>query len=95
MKIKKNLSDAEMLKNFNGQETFETVVLPEEKAPLKTQPPKTVPLVSLPEDTLGKLDKAVLQLRVKMKQQGVSEVKWQVLEGNGEIILKATAKKTV
>ncbi len=92
MKIKKNLSDADMLKGFAEKESFETAVLPEEKRPT----PKTEEagvLVSLPEEVLTKLDKAVLQLRFKLKQQGAGEVKWQVQENGSEIIIKAQAQK--
>jgi len=95
MKIKKNLSDAEMLKGFAEKESFETAVLKD--SPVKkikgNVKEEKLPLLSLPAETIEKLDKAVLQMRIDCKKRGISEVKWQVSSKNEEIILKAVAKK--
>ena len=93
MKIKKNLSDAEMLKNFKEKESFETAILKdssvEKKVPVKKE---SVPIISLPEDVVVKLDKAVLHLLFSLKQKGHTQIKWQLTAKNDEIILKPIAK---
>lgn len=95
MKIRKNLSDSEMLKGFVEKETFETAVHKDNNTVSAKPKPKEeqTPMLSLPVQTIEKLDKEILQMRIKYKSQGVNELKWQLTVKNDEIILKAAPAK--
>ena len=92
MKIKKNLSDAEMLKGFAEKDSFETAVLQDEpvKKPVKQE---KVPMISLPAEIIEKLDKEILRTRIEFKNRGINDIKWQLVTKDGEIILKALPAK--
>lgn len=94
MKIKKGLTDQDMLKNFTEKESFETTAW-QDKQKIAPKAPKQIEqqtLLSLPKETIEKLDKALLQLRINLKQQGINDVNWQVVTENSQIILKAITK---
>lgn len=87
MKIKKNLSDEEMLKGFAEKETFEI------KASV-TKPPKgeKAQLVSLPDDVTAKLNKEIMNIRLTLKNKGITEIKWQITVSGSEITIKPSKK---
>lgn len=95
MKIKKNLTDQEMLKNFVENDSFETSAWQEKDEKIKKSNLKveSQTLVSLPKEVIEKLDKALLQLRINLKQQGINDVNWQVITESNQIILKSVTKK--
>lgn len=95
MKIKKNLTDQDMLKGFNEKESFETTAWQEKKATVQktTKQQEQQLLLSLPKETIEKLDKALLQLRINLKQQGLNDINWQIITESNQIIVKAIMKK--
>jgi len=94
VKIQKNLTDQDMLKNFTEKESFETTAWQEKNKPApKAVKQEQQTLMSLPSETIEKLDKALLQLRINLKQQGINDVNWQIVTENNQIILKAVTKK--
>ena len=94
MKIQKNLTDQDMLKNFTEKDSFETTAWQETNKPTpKSVKQEQQALMSLPSETIEKLDKALLQLRINLKQQGINDVNWQIVTENNQIILKAVTKK--
>lgn len=99
MKIKKNLSDAEMLKNFTEAESFETGIYGEETSSFGT---KQKPLkgakkekeLLLPEEAQEKLNKYLLELSMEWFKNGNGEVEWKIYKEKEQIIIKpAPAKK--
>lgn len=92
MKIKKNLSDAEMFKGYVEQDSFETAVL-QEKPVKQTVKQEKTPMISLPMEIIEKLDKEILRMRIEFKNRGINDIKWQLSTKNDEIILKAVPVK--
>ena len=93
-KIKKDLSDQDMLKNWHEKDTFETVFLRDE------EPDKSVGVVRkkekedsyLPEEINQKFEKLVLDVRLEFFKQGVKELKWKVTRTADGILLTPHAK---
>ena len=93
-KIKKNLSDLEMLKNWHEEESFETLFDPSE-APVKrgAGTKKTTEEESfLPAETHKKLEQLVLDIRLEHFRKGVKEVKWKAIRTADGILLTPSPK---
>ena len=93
-KIKKNLSDQDMFKNWQEKETFETIFLQDE---VSNQPIRGAKKIDkeesfLPEETNKKFEKLVLDVRLEFFKQGVKELKWKVTRTEEGILLTPAAK---
>lgn len=93
-KIKKDLSDHDMLKNWHEKETFETAFLRDEESGKsvgsvrKTEKEESF----LPEEVNQKLEKLVLDVRLEFFKQGTKELKWKVTRTADGILLTPHAK---
>ena len=92
VKIKKGLSDADMLKGFSEELTFENGIkqskLKGAKAPAKKE-------LLLPEDAQERLNRFLLEISMEWLKNKNGDCTWKVLKENGQIVIKpvAVAKK--
>ena len=97
MKIKKNLSDADMLKGFAEARSFETEILEgsQEDNSLHRQGKvvKNANELLLPVDAQEKLNKYLLELSMEWFKNGNGEVDWKVLKEKDQIIIKPAPSK--
>lgn len=97
MKIKKNLSDAEMLKGFTEEKSFETNIYIQEKSAKNIGNRKNIPVpkndLLLPLEIQEKLNKYLLELSMEWFKNGNGEVEWKVYKEKEEIIIKPTPTK--
>ena len=97
MKIKKNLSDADMLKGFKEAHSFETEILEDSQADYSLRKPgkvvKTGKELLLPADAQEKLNKYLLELSMEWFKNGNGEVDWKVLKEKDQIIIKPAPSK--
>ncbi len=94
-KIKKDLSDQDMLKNWHEKETFETAFLRDEESGklvggVRKKAEKEESF--LPEEVNQKLEKLVLDVRLEFFKQGTKELKWKVTRTAEGILLTPHAK---
>ena len=97
MKIKKNLSDADMLKGFAEAKSFETEILEDSQADNSLRRPgkvvKTGNELLLPADAQEKLNKYLLELSMEWFKNGNGEVEWKVQKEKDQIIIKPAPSK--
>lgn len=98
MKIKKNLSDADMLKGFKEEKSFETEILEDRQGGSSfrraDKAVKTGKELLLPADAQEKLNKYLLELSMEWFKNGNGEVEWKVQKEKDQIIIKpATVKR--
>ena len=97
MKIKRNLSDADMLKGFKEERSFETEILGEDNAANSLRRPTKVVKngneLLLPADAQEKLNKYLLELSMDWFKNGNGEVEWKVLKEKDQIIIKPAPSK--
>ena len=97
MKIKKNLSDADMLKGFKEAHSFETEILEDSQADNFLRRPgkvvKTGNELLLPADAQEKLNKYLLELSMEWFKNGNGEVDWKVIKEKDQIIIKPAPSK--
>lgn len=97
MKIKKNLSDADMLKGFKEERSFETEILGEDRVANSLRRPTKVVKngneLLLPADAQEKLNKYLLELSMDWFKNGNGEVEWKVLKEKDQIIIKPAPSK--
>ncbi len=98
VKIRKNLSDADMLKGFSEEISFENGIYADEKikqtkirgakAPAKKE-------LLLPDEAQERLNRFLLEISMEWLKNKRGDCTWKVLKENGEIIIKpaALAKK--
>lgn len=96
-KIKKNLSDEEMLRGFSENLSFENGIYAEEKLrqpKLKAKGEEKKELL-LPDDALEKLNRFLLEIGMEWMKNRNGACSWKVTKENGQIVIKpvATAKK--
>lgn len=92
-KIKKNLSDEEMLKGFNENLSFENGIYAEEKLhqpKLKVKSDQRKELL-LPEDAQEKLNRFLLELSMEWMKNRNGDCCWKVAKENGQIIIRPQA----
>ena len=93
-KIRKNLTDADMLKGFSEELTFENGMYAEEKvqqSKLKgTKAPAKKELL-LPEDAQERLNRFLLEISMEWLKNKNGNCTWKVLKENGEIVIKPVA----
>ncbi len=95
VKIKKNLSDADMLKGFNEELTFENGMYADEKIKqnkLKTAKTSAKKELLLPEDAQERLNRFLLEISMEWLKNKNGDCTWKVLKENGEIVIKPVAK---
>ena len=97
MKIKKNLSDADMLKGFKEAHSFETEILEDGQSAHSLSRPAKVAQKSnellLPAEAQEKLNKYLLELSMEWFKNGNGEVDWKVLKEKDQIIIKPAPSK--
>lgn len=98
MKIKRGLSDADMLKGYNENLTFENGMYADEtitKSKIKgTKAPAKKELL-LPEDAQERLNRFLLEISMEWLKNKGGNCTWKVSKEDGQITIKpvAIAKK--
>lgn len=98
VKIKKGLSDADMLKGYNEHLTFENGIYADEKitqAKIKNAKAPTKKELLLPEEAQERLNRFLLEISMEWLKNKNGDCTWKVLKEDGQIIIKpaAVAKK--
>lgn len=94
-KIRKNLSDADMLKGFNEELTFENGMYADEKvrqSKIKVAKAPAKKELLLPEEAQERLNRFLLEISMEWLKNKNGDCTWKVLKENGEIIIKPVAK---
>lgn len=90
VKIKKGLSDADMLKGFNENLTFENGMYAEEKvqqSKIKSKAPVKKELL-LPGEAQERLNRFLLEISMECLQKNHGSCTWKVTRENDQIIIK-------
>lgn len=90
VKIKKGLSDADMLKGFNENLTFENGMYAEEKvqqSKIKSKVPAKKELL-LPGEAQERLNRFLLEISMECLQKNHGSCTWKVTRENDQIIIK-------
>lgn len=93
-KIRKNLTDADMLKGFSEELTFENGMYTEEKvqqSKLKGAKAPAKKELLLPEDAQERLNRFLLEISMEWLKNKNGNCTWKVLKENGEIVIKPVA----
>ena len=96
MKIKKNLSDEEMLKGFSEELTFENGMYSEEKvreSKIKNTKKNNAKELLLPEEAQERLNRFLLEISMEWLKNKNGDCSWKVLKENGQIVIKPVANK--
>lgn len=98
VKIKKGLSDADMLKGFNENLTFENGMYAEEKitpSKIKNAKASAKKELLLPEEAQERLNRFLLEISMEWLKNKNGNCTWKVLKEDGQIVIKpaAVAKK--
>ena len=94
MKIRKNLSDADMFRGVEEEESFETgrIKLRKNSSAIK----KEAEAMMLPPEAIEKLNRCILEVSMEWLKDKGGDVDWKVIrEGTSIIIKPAPAKKKV
>ena len=97
MKIRKNLSDEDMLKGYEEEVSFENAIYGDE--PVKNKKLKNAKKadskeILLPDEALAKLNRYLLEISMDWFKNTRGEADWKVYKEDGQIIIKpASAKK--
>ena len=90
VKIRKGLSDADMLKGFNENLTFENGMYAEEKvtkSKVKTKAPVKKELL-LPEEAQERLNRFLLEISMECLQKNQGSCTWKVAREGDQIVIK-------
>ena len=99
MKIKKNLSDADMFRGSREEYSFETDVLEDGprrkqfKGVQKPAPAADMKVSALPDDVQERLNRCVLEASMDWLRQGGGETRWSIQRNGVEITLKLVPDK--
>lgn len=96
MKIRKNLSDEEMLKGFSEEMTFENGMYSEEKvreSKIKNTKKNNAKELLLPEEAQERLNRFLLEISMEWLKNKNGDCSWKVLKENGQIVIKPVANK--
>lgn len=96
MKIRKNLSDEEMLKGFSEELTFENGMYSEEKvreSKIKNTKKNNAKELLLPEEAQERLNRFLLEISMEWLKNKNGDCSWKVLKENGKIVIKPVANK--
>ena len=96
MKIRKNLSDEDMLKGYEEEVSFENAIYGDE--PVKNKKLKTAKKadskeILLPDEALAKLNRYLLEISMDWFKNTRGEADWKVYKEDGQIIIKPAAAK--
>ena len=101
MKIKKNLSDADMFRGLEEEDSFETAVLTDDSRRLKLRKnsstiKKEAEAMMFPPEAIEKLNRCLLEVSMEWLKGKGGNVDWKVIrEGTSIIIKPSPAKKKV
>ena len=96
MKIRKNLSDEDMLKGYEEEASFETGIYSDEPVKnkkLKNAKKANANEILLPEEALAKLNRYLLEISMDWFKNTKGESDWKVYKEDGQIIIKPAAAK--
>lgn len=96
MKIRKNLSDEEMLKGFSEELTFENGIYAEEKvqqSKVKNVKAANKKELLLPEEAVERLNRFLLEISMEWLKNKNGDCSWKVLKENDQIVIKPAARK--
>ena len=97
MKIKKNLSDEDMLRGFSETLSFENSIQPQEAAnSMIRNNKKRVAVASnvfLPAEIEEKFSKLMLEMRTQLLKDKKTNVEWKVKKENNQIIIYVKEKQ--
>lgn len=98
VKIRKGLSDADMLKGFNENLTFENGMFADEKvtaSKIKNAKAPAKKELLLPEEAQERLNRFLLEISMECLQKNQGACSWKVAREKDQIIIKpvAVAKK--
>lgn len=91
MKIKRGLSDADMLKGFNEEITFENGMYADEKvtkSKVKGVKPQAKKELLLPEEAQEKLNRFLLEISMEWLKNKNGNCTWKVSKEDGQIVIK-------
>ena len=97
-KIRKNLSDADMLKGFAEELTFENGIYAEEKnqaSKVKRIKASAKKELLLPDEAQERLNRFLLEISMEWLKNKNGNCTWKVLKEDGQIVIKPSpvAKK--
>ena len=98
MKIKKNLSDAEMFRGFEETESFETAFLQDDsekrkiKSAVKREKSEEEEIL-LPPETREKLNRCLLEVSMAWLKSKGGDMEWKVLREGTTITLQPAPSK--
>lgn len=93
-KIRKNLTDADMLKGFSEELTFENGMYAEEKvqqSKIKGGKAQAKKELLLPEDAQERLNRFLLEISMEWLKNKNGNCTWKVLKEDGQIVIKPVA----
>ncbi|MCQ2359784.1 MAG: hypothetical protein MJ055_06965 [Phascolarctobacterium sp.] len=92
MKIRKNLSDADMLKGFNEEITFENGMFADEKVSKSKikggNKPAAKKEILLPEEAQERLNRFLLEISMEWLKNKNGNCSWKVSKEDGQIVIK-------
>ena len=93
-KIRKNLTDADMLRGFSEELTFENGMYAEEKvqqSKIKGGKAQAKKELLLPEDAQERLNRFLLEISMEWLKNKNGNCTWKVLKEDGQIVIKPVA----
>ena len=96
-KIRKNLSDEDMLKGFSEELSFENGIYSEEKTSARMKLKAKAPAPAkkellLPQDAQERLNRFLLEISREWLKNKNGDCTWKVLKEGGQIVIKPVAK---
>ena len=96
-KIRKNLSDEDMLKGFSEELSFENGIYSEEKTTARMKLKAKAPAPAkkellLPQDAQERLNRFLLEISMERLKNKNGDCTWKVLKEGGQIVIKPVAK---
>ena len=96
-KIRKNLSDEDMLKGFSEDLSFENGIYSEEKTSARMKLKAKAPAPAkkellLPQDAQERLNRFLLEISMEWLKNKNGDCTWKVLKEGGQIVIKPVAK---
>ncbi|MBR6511465.1 MAG: hypothetical protein IKT51_04380, partial [Phascolarctobacterium sp.] len=92
-KIRKNLSDEDMLKGFSEELSFENGIYSEEKTTARMKLKAKAPAPAkkellLPQDAQERLNRFLLEISMEWLKNKNGDCTWKVLKEGGQIVIK-------
>ena len=96
-KIRKNLSDEDMLKGFSEELSFENGIYSEEKTTARMKLKAKAPAPAkkellLPQGAQERLNRFLLEISMEWLKNKNGDCTWKVLKEGGQIVIKPVAK---